>query len=469
MNPEDPLLVLIRAHLPELFLGPVFAFVGVCACSVAAIRHRKEFRVLLWFGLFIGMYGVRILAGATETLGIAPHSGWPNLVSVLISYFLVVPGTLFWVELSIGKLRSFIKLLTALGAGVGLVSLARYWVTGQPYRFAVLNNLTAIFLLLAIALVLVIPSLSRKYLVIQSRVLRIVLPAIGVVAIFSNASWLLKRKPPHYAEPLGFAAWTLALGYLVVQRTFENERRLLSIENELETARQIQFSILPESIPTITKLLVAAAYRPMSAVAGDFYHFIPVDDHRLGVLVADVTGHGVPAALISSMIKVAVQSVVPLAADPAQVLHGLNQILSPELRGRLISAGYVWIDTENRCASYSAAGHPPLLCWRGASGQLERIESNGLLFGVTAETEYPVCKLRLEPSDRLLIYTDGLVEPESLTGEAFGEYQLEKVVRDHSMQPASALLQIMLSELRTWQPPDTPQGDDITMVVIDVL
>jgi sigma-B regulation protein RsbU (phosphoserine phosphatase) len=259
------------------------------------------------------------------------------------------------------------------------------------------------------------------------------------------------------------------LGYVAVQRTFENERRLLTIENELETARQIQFSILPQSTPVIARLRIAAAYQPMSAVAGDFYQFIPVDPHRLGVLVADITGHGVPAALISSMIKVAMQSVVRFAHDPGEVLRGLNGILSPELRGQLISAAYLWIDTESCCARYSAAGHPPLLYWRSAPGELERIESNGLLLGATSKSDYPARTLPLRSCDRLLIYTEGMTEPESLAGEAFGERQLERVVRDHRSLPASDLLQRVLFELQSWQPPVTPQQDDITLIVMDVL
>jgi serine phosphatase RsbU (regulator of sigma subunit) len=207
----------------------------------------------------------------------------------------------------------------------------------------------------------------------------------------------------------------------------------------------------------------------MSKVAGDFYQFVPVDEHRMGVLIADVSGHGVPAALISSMIKVAMQSVVRVAADPGEVLRGLNRILSPELRGQLISAAYLWIDRQSGCARYSAAGHPPLLHWRGAQGQLERIDSNGLLFGVTPESDYPVRTLPLRSNDRLLIYTDGLTEPESLAGEAFGERHLERVVRDHRSLSASDLLQRLLFELQIWHLPNTPQQDDITLIVIDVL
>lgn len=469
ISSEDPLLMSLRGHLPELFFGPVFSFVGVCACSVAAIRRRREFRVLLWFGLFIGMYGARILAGAAITSDLVPYSEWPRRIGIFIDGILVVPGTLFWVELSIGKLRRFIQGLAALGAGVGLLSLTWYSVTGQPYRFLILNNLIALFMLLAIALVIVIPSLCRKYLVLQSPVVRIVLPAIALAAIFANASWIVQREPPSYVEPVAFAAWLLALGYVAVQRTFENERRLLTIESELETARQIQFSILPENIPALPRLRIAAGYHPMSAVAGDFYQFIPLDDHRVGVLVADVSGHGVPAALIASMIKVAMQSVAACATDPSRVLIELNRILSPELRGQLISAAYLWIDTEHRCARYSAAGHPPLLYWRDSGGELQRIESNGLLFGVAAHGEYPVCSLVLQPQDRLLLYTDGVTEPENAAGEAFGDRRLGEIVRDHRSCPGSELLHIILSQLRAWPPASASQQDDITLIVIDVL
>jgi hypothetical protein len=130
IGPENPLLVLIRGHLAELFFGPIFLFVGICACSVAAIR-RRGFRVLLWFGLFIGMAGTRILAGAATTFGLAHDPPWPIRVGTFIDYFLAVPGTLFWVELSIGKLRRFIRWLAASGAVAGLFSVAWYAATGR--------------------------------------------------------------------------------------------------------------------------------------------------------------------------------------------------------------------------------------------------------------------------------------------------------------------------------------------------
>ena len=188
----------------------------------------------------------------------------------------------------------------------------------------------------------------------------------------------------------------------------------------LAIAREIQASILPSDSPELKNLRVAAAYCPMTAVAGNFYEFIP----RLPVGRRD--GHGVPAALIAAMIKVAMQSVVACAHDPREVLRGLNGVLLAQLRTQLVSAAYLWLDTENRSALYSAAGHPPLLHCR--EGKLERIESNGLLLGVLPNSDYPLCDMPVLPGDRFLLYTDGVIEPENALGHSFGEHKLEQVV-----------------------------------------
>jgi serine phosphatase RsbU (regulator of sigma subunit) len=205
----------------------------------------------------------------------------------------------------------------------------------------------------------------------------------------------------------------------------------------------------------------------MSAVAGDFYEFIPVDGKRVGFLVADVAGHGVPAALIASMIKMAMQSVVSCAHEPREVLRGLNRMLYGQLRDQLITAAYLWLDTEKRKALYSAAGHPPLLRWR--EGKLERIESNGLLFGVNPVADYPVCDLSIHSGDRFLLYTDGVTEPQNASGSSFGDRKLEQVVRDNQSQPPSELSEQLLSEICIWQSASVAQQDDITLIVVDVL
>jgi len=204
----------------------------------------------------------------------------------------------------------------------------------------------------------------------------------------------------------------------------------------------------------------------MTSVAGDFYDFIPVDQNRVGVLIADVSGHGVPAALIAAMMKMAVQSIVPCVHSPGSVLQGLNRMLSGQVPDQFVTAAYLFIDTQNYRARYSAAGHPPLLLSR--AGTLHRIESNGLVFGVTAQADYPVREIPICPGDRILLYTDGVIEPENGKGKPFGDSKLEQVVLGAQMCSPSELTDRLLTEIRAWQPPSMGQQDDITMVVIDV-
>jgi sigma-B regulation protein RsbU (phosphoserine phosphatase) len=303
--------------------------------------------------------------------------------------------------------------------------------------------------------------------VVQSRLLTVGTSVAAAAALYRNLQESLHL--PYYPslEPITFAAFILILGYVAAEKVFANEKRLLAIDRELDIARDIQRSILPSAVPTVNSLRIAAVYRPMTAVAGDFYEFVSVDRNRTGFLVADVSGHGVPAALIAAMIKVAMQSVVSRADDPAEVLRELNHALAGQLRGQFVTAAYLWMDTENRRALYSAAGHPPLLRWR--DGALERIESNGLLFGVVENTCYPVCELPLNLGDRFLLYTDGISEPENAAGDSFGDKRLEEVVRLNQSRPPIELSDQLLSAIHRWQPASTTQQDDITLLVIDVV
>jgi sigma-B regulation protein RsbU (phosphoserine phosphatase) len=333
-----------------------------------------------------------------------------------IMYLLLVSALFAWRELSLDKLRLLIQVEISVGLAIALAGIVTFVLGGPANQWMFYNNLLAVLALLVLLLVALVPKLSRFLVIPNHRILAAGTLIFVLKALYPNLASVLHYRVLPMVDSLGFAALLFSLGYVALEIVFTNEHRLLSIETELETARQIRSSILPASVPEVESLRIAASYHPMTAVAGDFYQFVQRDNQHLGILVADVSGHGIPAALISSMIKVAMQSAAVFADDPSQVLGGLNRILSAELRGQLTSAAYLWIDTEKHSARYSAAVHPPLLCWRDARGELQPIESNGLLFGVAQNSEYPVCTLAVEPRDRFLIYTDGLVEPENARG-----------------------------------------------------
>lgn len=463
-------MLVLRDQL-DIALGSILLFIGVCSFAIALIRRRREDRILIWFGLFSGIYGVRmLLRAALNGATLSPHvrRTFEN-ANDAASYLVLVAALVFWWELSKGRLRrineiAMIPAVFIAVAGLGAIALGR-----SPLVFMNWNNALAVCVVLVLLTVSAVPALSRRYLVVPGRVLAIGTLIFAAVALYINVEHLLGRSPIDELEPPSFAIFVLSLGYVTAEKVFSNERRLLSIENELEIARGIQTSILPAGVPELDRTRIAAVYRPMASVAGDFYEFIVIDRHRAGFLVADVSGHGVPAALIASMVKVAMQSVVAVADSPAEVMRRLNRVLSGQLRGQFVTAAYLWVDTERNRARYSAAGHPPLLYWRAASNELQRIESNGLLFGVLADTDYPVCDVALASGDRLLLYTDGVIEAENSTGIAFGDTRLEEVLRTAHAHTAVEVSDRLLAEVRNWQPQSATQQDDITLVVIDVL
>jgi len=235
------------------------------------------------------------------------------------------------------------------------------------------------------------------------------------------------------------------------------EQQLQAIRDEMETARKIQMSILPSEVPQIAGLDIAARYIPMTAVAGDFYDFLAIDEHRIGLLVADVSGHGMPAALIASMLKVAFAAQVDEANDPAAVMTGLNSALCGKFQGHYVTAAYALLDLEKRMVRYAGAGHPPLLLREQQRGGARRVLENGLFLGFFPGATYKATETRFEAGDTLLFYTDGITE---MMNEA------EEFLEQHGDCAATDLTDRLLAHLASWsgraagEDPD----DDVTLL-----
>jgi sigma-B regulation protein RsbU (phosphoserine phosphatase) len=470
MNLESQVIAALRPQVAGIVLGTIFLFVGIAAIGMAALRRRAGVPLLLWFGVFSGLYGARMLAQAPAAFALLPSVLWPTrpYVIAVITYVILVPALLFWLEYSVGIFRKFVLGLLVLAGALAVTATIGVLVERIPYLFIQANSIVAILMLLVLGCVNAVPSLGRRYLNEPSRVLATGSLVLAVVALLTNLGTFLPLPNFGNVEPIAFGVFVFSLGYVAAQRLSSNERRLLSIDKELEIAREIQRSILPASLPQIARLRISAAYLPMSSVAGDFYEFIHLDEHRAGFLVADVSGHGVPAALIASMVKVAVHSVTASAAAPDEVMRGLNQILSNQLRGQFVTAAYLYLDLAAGRARYSSAGHPPMLYWRAADGRLESVVSNGLLFGVVKQAEYPESDFEIQRGDRFVLYTDGLIEAENDVGKAFGD-RLRELAYELSSRSANELSSSVLDELRAWRATGSNQQDDITLLVIDLI
>ena len=248
-------------------------------------------------------------------------------------------------------------------------------------------------------------------------------------------------------------------------------RQVLAVNHELEMARHIQLSILPSHPPTVPGLEIAARYLPMTTIAGDYYDYIPIDDKRLGILVADVSGHGAPSALITSMIKIVLAEQTPHASDPAAVLGGMNQALCGKFAHHFVTAEYVFIDTENQLLRYGGAGHPPLSVWRAAESKAEAFEENGLLLAQFPEETYTAIELPFAPGDRLVLNSDGVSECPSPDREEFGTERVLDLLDEHRKLTAGEFADSVIDKLCQWsnEARGENQHDDITLVVVDFL
>jgi phosphoserine phosphatase RsbU/P len=245
--------------------------------------------------------------------------------------------------------------------------------------------------------------------------------------------------------------------------------QLLALNTELEMARQIQLSILPHSIPKLAGLDIAAHYLPMTSVAGDFYDFIQIDEKHIGILIADVSGHGLPSALIASMLQVALTGQASHASEPDKVLLGLNRAFCGKFTRNFVTAAYVYMDLENNFMRYAGAGHPPMFQWRNSTGKATQVLENGLVLGIIEEASYEALEFLLEPGDRYVLCTDGILEAANSAQEQFGEGRLMCFIESQKDLATDQFSQMLLNDLSRWsnQPTEQGQQDDITLLVID--
>jgi len=288
---------------------------------------------------------------------------------------------------------------------------------------------------------------------------------IVVFVVNENAGRII--VPGVNIESIGVLVFILCLGYAVVRSVFRAEAEFVSVQRELETARQIQRSLLPQQIPKPSGLDLAVRYVPMAAVAGDIYDVVAIGQTAVGILVADVMGHGIPAALVASMVKLAFSIQSERLHDPAAVLTSMNQILCGQVERSYVTAVYAVIDTERHRLTLANAGHPAPLVRRRADGNVQAPSEHGLLLGFLPNATYFNIHLEsFDAGDRLLLYSDGVVEARNPAGEFFDNDRLARLLSTIESTSAEQFADTALDELTRWSRRDQ-FDDDVTFVVAE--
>ena len=269
----------------------------------------------------------------------------------------------------------------------------------------------------------------------------------------------------------------LAAGVAVALGTYDRMRRQIeasyhvlrerdALEREMSVAREVQRELLPDAAPGFEALELAGVCRPAIAVGGDYYDYLQHADGRPGLVIADISGKGVPAALLMASLQASVRSLFPAVANPGQLNERLNNALCrSSSSARYATAFLADFDPGARRLTYSNAGHLPALVIRGE--ETLRCEDGGMPIGLFEEVSYDTGAVLLEPGDLLALFTDGVTEAPAPDGEEFGDERLATLLRSHRDRPLDAAIEAVLDALRDWSGPVAPH-DDVTLVLARV-
>ncbi len=237
------------------------------------------------------------------------------------------------------------------------------------------------------------------------------------------------------------------------------------LETEVQLARQIQQTFIPESLPQFEDWELAARWKTARQVGGDFYDVFDLPDKRLGLFIADVADKGVPAALFMALTRTLVRAAVTEMASPAEAMKRVNDLLIPDTRqGMFVTAVYGVLDMDNNELTYVNAGHNPPL-WGKHDGNIERLTRTAIALGVVTGEPVEQRTIKMEPGDNVFLYTDGLTESFNTNGEFYGEQRLLEAIKCNQCSSASDLLDVVEKSLLNFVQ-DVPPADDLTMLVL---
>jgi len=248
-------------------------------------------------------------------------------------------------------------------------------------------------------------------------------------------------------------------------RLYEEEKALQLMQQELRVAHDIQIKLLPAAPPSVPGYEIAGATLPASNVGGDYYDFIPCGEKRMAICLGDVSGKGIPAAVLMACVQATIRAQTLLEAPAAACLERSNQLLHRSTdAGRFVTLFYGILDPEGHRFRYSNAGHnPPILLSTGREPRL--LTSGGPVLGVLPDFHFEEAEVALNPEDLIVIFSDGFTEAMSLSLEEFGEARLLEAIEKNRRRPVNEMVEAMFAAIRE-HAGAASQHDDMTIVMV---
>ena len=288
-----------------------------------------------------------------------------------------------------------------------------------------------------------------------------------VIGVFDLESDRLNAYTPDDLQVLLLLASQVAI---IIEKVMLHEQLVEKkrLEGQLEVARQVQLELLPAQDPQLEGFDISAYNFPTEEVSGDYYDWVRIYEDQIGIVVADVSGKGVPAALLMAFLRASLRAAIHIGYAPHISMAKVNYLLWESIeRNQFVTAFYSVLDASNRTLAYTNAGHsPPLLLEK--DGRARFIERGGRPLGMFRDTRYYEYYLSMEPGQVLVLYTDGVTEATNAKGEEYGIERLERAVREGSHLSARELIGFIHRDVLEWT---DGQGatDDITFFIVKAL
>ncbi len=242
------------------------------------------------------------------------------------------------------------------------------------------------------------------------------------------------------------------------------------MEKELRMAEALQSSILPGQLPEIPGINMDSLYVSMEHIGGDYYDIFPLSDNRIGILIADVSGHGVPAALVTMMVKVAFTSYSGFDLSSDLILEKINKELVKVLGIEIlhyVTAFYLILDYQHNVIQFSSAGHPSQFLYSKENNEIHSLKTYGRFLGIDKNSIYGKKIMFLNKGDKIILFTDGIVEARNEKNEQYSVKKLKELIMKNNDLKAESFIKLLEKDLNIFCG-DMKQSDDRAMFVIDV-
>lgn len=453
-------MAMIRADILASVIAVVLGAMGMGMLLLGTLSARKSRSAFVYTGLFAIAYGMRLGINTASFGLLSGHPHWLDYVRSALEYLVPIPAALLFRSFSGRRWEIGHRIVTGTLVACAAVAIPYEVLMQSPYAMKSVIDTLVIGLLVVLTLDLVWPGTDSD----SWRLVRI--GAAVFAAFVFNEHFRFVRDPYGFTrEPTGFFFLMLTIVITTMRRGTRAQERLVAVDIELATARKIQMAALPNTNPNLAGLEVASFYKPASDVAGDFYDFLELEDGSLGVFIADVSGHGVPAALVASMLKIALATQSASASSPARILSALNTLFCGRLERQFITAAYVHVDPAKGRIVTASAGHPPPIL-RHANGTTEEIVAPGVVLGRFRDAGYEEIALPLAPGDTLVLYTDGITETMTNDAEMYGDERLRTMIAAHDRSSVAELGTAILDDVADWRGSVGAPDDDVTLIVV---